>query len=215
MLHTRLDDVLGAMGPPPWAKRIIADERQLVTLIATPPGGANRPHWHRDFDEWWVVLAGHLEWELTGGTIVRAAKDDIVWVPRGTVHHIRAVGADLTLRLAVAMPPAMHYFEPVRAVRLHGRRPWRLVRLTILGLPSGKTAPLLRTPPVTRRDRGRGLTADAAPQSARTAAPVKAGRARPRAGPIAIERSIVAWRPLSRPASLIDSPPWPSGRTSW
>jgi mannose-6-phosphate isomerase-like protein (cupin superfamily) len=112
VLHTRLDEVIGAMGPAPWAKRIIADERQLVTLIATPPGGANRPHWHRDFDEWWVVLAGHLEWELTGGIIVRAAKDDIVWVPRGTVHHIRAVGADLTLRLAVAMPPAMHYASP-------------------------------------------------------------------------------------------------------
>jgi mannose-6-phosphate isomerase-like protein (cupin superfamily) len=112
VLHTRLDDVLAAMGPPPWARRIIADERQLVTLIATPAGGGNRPHWHRDFDEWWVVLAGDLEWELTGGTIVRAARDDIVWVPRGTVHHIRAVGADLTLRLAVAMPPAMHYFSP-------------------------------------------------------------------------------------------------------
>jgi mannose-6-phosphate isomerase-like protein (cupin superfamily) len=110
--HTRLPEVVAAMGPAPWAKRIIADERQLVTLIATPPGGGNRPHWHREFDEWWVVLAGSLEWELTGGTVVRAAKDDIVWVPRGTVHHIRAVGSELTLRLAVAMPPAVHYFSP-------------------------------------------------------------------------------------------------------
>jgi mannose-6-phosphate isomerase-like protein (cupin superfamily) len=58
------------------------------------------------------VLAGVLEWELTGGTIVRANKDDIVWVPRGTVHHIRNVGTELSLRLAVAMPPAMHYFHP-------------------------------------------------------------------------------------------------------
>ncbi len=43
---------------------------------------------------------------------MRAQKDDIVWVPRGTVHHIRNVGDDLSLRLAVAMPPAMHYFSP-------------------------------------------------------------------------------------------------------
>ena len=34
------------------------------------------------------------------------------YVPRGTVHHIRNVGDDLSLRLAVAMPPAMHYFSP-------------------------------------------------------------------------------------------------------
>ena len=112
MLHTRVAEVVASMGRPPWSRRIIADERQLVTLIASPPGGGNRPHWHREFDEWWVVLAGTLEWELTGGTVVQGKKDDIVWVPRGTVHHIRNVGQDLSLRLAVAMPPAMHYFSP-------------------------------------------------------------------------------------------------------
>jgi mannose-6-phosphate isomerase-like protein (cupin superfamily) len=111
-LHTRVADVVRQMGPAPWSKRIIADERNLVTLIASAPGGGNRPHWHREFDEWWVVFAGTLEWELTGGVVVRAKKDDIVWVPRGTVHHIRNVGDDLSLRLAVAMPPAMHYFSP-------------------------------------------------------------------------------------------------------
>ena len=112
VLHTPIADVVAQMGPPPWSKRLIADERQLVTLIASPPGGGNRPHWHRDFDEWWVVLAGLLEWELTGGVVLRAKKDDIVWVPRGTVHHIRNVGDELSLRLAVAMPPAMHYASP-------------------------------------------------------------------------------------------------------
>src|SRR5262249_61078003 len=100
------------MGPAPWAKRIIADERQLVTLIASPPRGGNRPHWHRDFDEWWVVLAGTLEWELTGGTVVRGVKDDLVWVPRGTVHHIRNVGEDLSLRLAVGRPPPPPLVHP-------------------------------------------------------------------------------------------------------
>ncbi len=112
VLHTRIADVMGQMGPPPWSRRLIADERQLVTLIASPPGGGNRPHWHRDFDEWWVVLAGLLEWELTGGVVLRASQSDIVWVPRGTVHHIRNVGEALSLRLAVAMPPATHYFSP-------------------------------------------------------------------------------------------------------
>src|SRR2546427_12684658 len=77
-----------------------------------PAGGGNRPHWHRDFDERWVVLDGVLEWELTGGTTLKAVKDDIVWVPRGTVHHIRNVGDRLSLRLAVAMPPAVHYASP-------------------------------------------------------------------------------------------------------
>jgi mannose-6-phosphate isomerase-like protein (cupin superfamily) len=111
VLHTRVADVVARMGPPPWSRRLIQDERQLVTLIASPPGGGNRPHWHRDFDEWWVVLAGRLSWELTGGVVLTGEKDDLVWVPRGTVHHIRNVGEGLSLRLAVAMPPATHYFS--------------------------------------------------------------------------------------------------------
>jgi mannose-6-phosphate isomerase-like protein (cupin superfamily) len=112
VLHTRIADVMARMGPPPWAQRLIADERQLVTLIASPPGAGNRPHWHREFDEWWVVLAGQLEWELTGGAVLQAGPSDIVWVPRGTVHHIRNVGEAVSLRLAVAMPPATHYASP-------------------------------------------------------------------------------------------------------
>jgi mannose-6-phosphate isomerase-like protein (cupin superfamily) len=112
VLHTRIAEVVGQMGPAPWARKLIADERQLVTLIASPPGAGNRPHWHREFDEWWVVFRGVLEWELTGGVVVRAGATDVVWVPRGTVHHIRNVGTDMSLRMAVAMPPAMHYASP-------------------------------------------------------------------------------------------------------
>jgi mannose-6-phosphate isomerase-like protein (cupin superfamily) len=112
MLHTRIADVVARMGPPPWSARLIQDERNLVTLIANPPGTGNRPHWHKDFDEWWVILAGRLQWELTGGRVFEAAKDELVWVPRGTVHHIKNVGDDLSLRLAVAMPPAVHSFSP-------------------------------------------------------------------------------------------------------
>jgi mannose-6-phosphate isomerase-like protein (cupin superfamily) len=111
MLHTRMEDVLARMGPAPWSVRLLQDERNLVTLIASPPGAGNRPHWHKDFDEWWLVMAGRLQWELTGGTIIQAAKDDLVWVPRGTVHHIKNIGDQVSLRLAIAMPPAVHYYH--------------------------------------------------------------------------------------------------------
>src|SRR5207245_8727609 len=104
-LRTRVTEVVAQMGPPPWSKRIIADERQLVTLIASAPGGGNRPHWHREFDEWWVVLAGRLRWELTGGVVVQGKKDDIVWLPGGSVHHIGNVRQGLSLRLARSTPP--------------------------------------------------------------------------------------------------------------
>lgn len=111
MLHTRVSEVVKEMGDPPWSRRIVEDERNYVTLIANNPGTGNRPHWHRDFDEYWVILEGELQWELTGGTVIRAKKDDIVFVPRGTVHHIQNVGNGLSLRLAFALPPAEHIWS--------------------------------------------------------------------------------------------------------
>src|SRR5262249_1605287 len=74
-LHTRVADLVATMGPPPWSKRIIADERQLVTLIASPSGGGNRPHWHRELAAGGGVPAGMLEREPTGGTGFTAPTD--------------------------------------------------------------------------------------------------------------------------------------------
>ena len=129
-LHTRIADVVATMGPAPWGKRLIADERQLVTLIAAPPGGGNRPHWHADFDEWWVIFAGRLEWELTGGVVVRArqgrhrvgaARDGPPHPERrgrrGAPHGGRDATRDALL-------------QPVCRVRLRGGRAKRVERVT-------------------------------------------------------------------------------------
>src|SRR5438309_7080946 len=60
-----------------------------------------RSHWHRDFDECWVVLDGVLEWELTGGTTLKAVKDDIVWVPRGDRKSTRLNSSHSSISYAV------------------------------------------------------------------------------------------------------------------
>ena len=127
VLHTRVADLVATMGPAPWAKRLIADERQLVTLIASAPGAATARTGTGSSTSGGWCSRRRLEWELTGGTVIQAAKDDIVWVPRGTVHHIRNVGEGLSLRLAVAMPPAAHYYSPCEQCGYadDGPREWR------------------------------------------------------------------------------------------
>src|SRR5205823_1023318 len=40
VLHTRISEIVKQQGPAPWAQLVIADERNLVTLIATPPGSS-------------------------------------------------------------------------------------------------------------------------------------------------------------------------------
>ena len=70
-----------------------------VTDLTNIPGSASARYAQTDGQV-------DLQWEYTGGRTVRAKKGDIVWVPRGSVHHIMNVGDGLSLRLAVAMPPA-------------------------------------------------------------------------------------------------------------
>jgi quercetin dioxygenase-like cupin family protein len=110
-LHIKVKEIVDRKGPAPWIEVLIEDERNIGTLIASAPDQGNRAHWHKDFDEWWVVMAGKLRWELTGGRIIHAKKGDIVWVPRGTVHHIMTEGDEMSLRFAVAMPPAEHVWQ--------------------------------------------------------------------------------------------------------
>ena len=107
-MHIKIQEVVDRMGPAPWATKLIEDERNWGTLIASNPGEGNRAHWHSNFDEWWVVMAGKLRWELTGGKIIHAVKDDVVWIPRGTVHHIVTEGDEISLRFAISLPPAEH-----------------------------------------------------------------------------------------------------------
>ena len=111
-IHTRIQYVVDAKGPAPWSVSLIHDERNNGTLIANDPGTGNIPHWHKDFDEWWIVMRGTLQWHYTGGREVTATEGDVVWVPRGSVHHIRNVGDGLSLRFAVSQPPAEHYSSP-------------------------------------------------------------------------------------------------------
>jgi len=111
MMHIKIQEVVDRMGPPPWSTMLIEDERNRGTLIASAPGQGNHAHWHANFDEWWFVVAGKLRWELTGGKIIHAQKGDIVWNPRGTVHHIVTEGDEMSLRFAVAMPPAVHVWQ--------------------------------------------------------------------------------------------------------
>ena len=97
-MHIKIEEVVDRMGPAPWATKLIEDERNWGTLIASNPGEGNHAHWHSNFDEWWVVMAGKLRWELTGGKIIHAVKGDVVWIPRGTVHHIVTEGDEMSLR---------------------------------------------------------------------------------------------------------------------
>ena len=84
------------------------------------PGESNEAHWHEDFDEWWMVLEGDIDFEIgyPAGKhteyqeiiTIHAKRGDLVFCPKGLRHHIRTVGTTTSYRLAVATPTAPHVY---------------------------------------------------------------------------------------------------------
>lgn len=107
---TRLGSVKERMGEASWSARVIYTDSMSAVLIHQNPGEGNRKHYHENDDEWWVVMQGEIEWELEGKGVVRAKKDDIVFVPRGVIHTIRAVGDIPSIRLAIGRPDVPHTY---------------------------------------------------------------------------------------------------------
>ena len=105
---TTVADVLEARGAPPWSETLIDDGRNKITLIASGPGHSNDAHVHPDFNEWWLVMEGELEWEVGDYPPVRAVVGDIVMSPAGTRHLITTVSDDTSLRLGVSKYGSSH-----------------------------------------------------------------------------------------------------------
>lgn len=111
MIHTSLDFMFKRHGAARgWAEEVVLDTRNRANMICQLPGETNRAHWHPDFDEWWVVLKGELEWKIGDAEPVRVKQKDIVFAPAGQKHGIRTVGNESSVRLAVTIPGPRHVF---------------------------------------------------------------------------------------------------------
>jgi CMP-N-acetylneuraminic acid synthetase/quercetin dioxygenase-like cupin family protein len=92
-----------------WSKRIIDTENNSATLIHQLPGEGNRKHYHPDWNEWWYIVDGQWEWNIEGKKVT-VEKNDIVFIPKGKLHHITAVGNKPAIRLAVSRADVAHIY---------------------------------------------------------------------------------------------------------
>lgn len=92
-----------------WSYRAINTESNSMTIISQRPGEGNREHYHPTWNEWWLILAGSWKWIIEGvETIVK--KGDIVFIPKGTVHRIEAIGDRPAIRMAVSRADVEHVY---------------------------------------------------------------------------------------------------------
>ncbi len=75
-----------------------------VLEATTAPGDGPAPHVHHDNDELFYVLEGRMRFRV-GDRTVEAGAGAFLFVPRGTVHAARNVGAG-PVRLLTAFVPA-------------------------------------------------------------------------------------------------------------
>ena len=92
------------------SKRIIDSPSNSVTIIKQLPGEGNRKHFHPDWDEWWLILGGSWEWDIEGSKKV-VSKGDIVFIQRGRVHKITAIGSEPAIRMAVSRSDVIHDYN--------------------------------------------------------------------------------------------------------
>ncbi len=92
-----------------WSKRLVNTENNSATLIHQLPGEGNREHYHPDWNEWWYIIDGQWEWNIEGKKVI-VEKDDVVFIPKGKLHHITAVGNKPAIRLAVSREDVEHIY---------------------------------------------------------------------------------------------------------
>lgn len=119
LYHHRASDYLTLAKSAPWAERIIYNETMSAVLICQNPGAGNRTHYHKDHDEWWVVLKGTINWWLDGVGEIIAETGDIVFVPRGMQHKIRTAGDETSIRLAISPPDIPHFHPEIDSAPTH------------------------------------------------------------------------------------------------
>jgi CMP-N-acetylneuraminic acid synthetase/quercetin dioxygenase-like cupin family protein len=109
-LKVNISDIRSKFGVSnSWSKRVVNTENNSATVIQQMPGEGNRRHFHPDWNEWWYILDGEWEWEVENATH-NIKKGDIVFIPKGKVHKITAIGDKPAVRLAVSREDVPHVY---------------------------------------------------------------------------------------------------------
>ena len=105
-----IEDILRNAPEPSWSHRVIDSDSNSATLICQSPGEGNREHYHPDWNEWWYIIEGEWEWDIEG-TIKIVKAGDFVFIQKGRLHKITAVGDKSAIRLAVSRSDVEHVYQ--------------------------------------------------------------------------------------------------------
>lgn len=95
----------------------VSDDKTFVNVIrghgTPPPPSSDLGHFHLDFDEFWFILEGQIDYQIEGAPFFSATEGDVVYVPKGRWHRASSGGEAMSTRVAInPRPDGMHNFQP-------------------------------------------------------------------------------------------------------
>jgi mannose-6-phosphate isomerase-like protein (cupin superfamily) len=95
----------------------VADTTNFMNVIrghGTPtPPDSNKGHFHIDFNEFWVIAEGTVDYKMDGMPFFTANVGDVVYAPQGRWHRASWAGNGMSTRIAInPRPYGMHNFDP-------------------------------------------------------------------------------------------------------
>ena len=103
-----IEELKARLGPPPWAERIVVNDRYVVTVICQAPGHQNDWHYHLS-DECWSIYEGELSWTLEGRPEpIHVTAGDWIIAPANTFHLIQVHGDRPSIRIAISYAGEFH-----------------------------------------------------------------------------------------------------------
>jgi mannose-6-phosphate isomerase-like protein (cupin superfamily) len=101
------------MGNIPFVK----DTDNFMNIIRGPgiptPPDTNKGHFHVDYNEFWFIAEGKIDYLMEGMKVFTAEPGDVVYAPQGRWHRASFGGTSIDTRIAInPRPEGMHNFEP-------------------------------------------------------------------------------------------------------
>lgn len=109
---TNIEDIIKQMpSDKSWSTRIVNSPSNCITLIQQLPGEGNRKHYHRNWNEVWLIYSGKWQVQYNSEKYKNVRKGDVVCIPRNTLHHIEVIGNNPGLRIAISRSDVLHIYK--------------------------------------------------------------------------------------------------------
>jgi quercetin dioxygenase-like cupin family protein len=107
-LKVGIEELKARRGAPPWAERIVMNDRYIVTVICQAPGHRNDWHYHL-VDECWSIYEGALSWTIEGQPEpIQVGAGDWILAPGNRFHLIEIRGDAPAIRIAISYTGEYH-----------------------------------------------------------------------------------------------------------